>query len=266
MRYFIEIAYNGKNYFGWQRQPNQISVQQVLEESLSTILRKEIKLMGAGRTDTGVHARQLMAHFDFDLIENKERFIFKINSFLPQDIAIVNLFLVQADSHARFDALERTYEYIISIGKNPFSQNLAFQVYNKPDNKLMNQAADLLLYHKDFQCFSRSKTDVKTYNCKVKEAYWREKDEKLIFTIKADRFLRNMVRAIVGTLLDVGYGKKSLDDFKRILNSKSREEAGASAPAHALYLAKIVYPETIFVKTKASEASEAIEMEHKNKK
>ena len=258
MRYFIEIAYNGKNYFGWQRQPKQISVQQVLEEALSTYLRKEIKIMGAGRTDTGVHAKQLMAHFDFDLIEDKKRFIFRMNSFLPQDIAIKNLFEVRSDAHARFDALERTYEYIINIGKDPFSQGLLYQVYNKPDIELMNQAADLLLCHKDFQCFSRSKTDVKTYNCIVKKAYWEEKDEKLIFTIKADRFLRNMVRAIVGTLLDVGYGKKSLSDFERILNSKSREEAGASAPAHALYLAKIVYPENTFLK------AGAIEMENKD--
>ena len=260
MRYFIEIAYNGKNYFGWQRQPNQISVQQVLEESLSTVLRQEIKLVGAGRTDTGVHAKQLMAHFDFDIIENKERFIFRINSFLPPDIAIKNLFLVQDDAHARFDALERTYQYVIGIGKDPFSHDFAYQVYNKPDIDWMNGAADLLLHHKDFQCFSRSKTDVKTYNCSVKEAYWKEKDDKLIFTITADRFLRNMVRAIVGTILDVGYGKKNLEDFRKILNSRSREEAGASAPANALYLVKIVYPKATFMNYKESEA---IEVENK---
>lgn len=247
MRYFIEIAYNGKNYFGWQRQPKQISVQQVLEDSLSTFLRKEIKITGAGRTDTGVHAKQLMAHFDHDLIENKERFIFRMNSFLPPDIAIKDLYEVSKEAHARFDALERTYQYIIGLGKDPFSQDYVFQVYNKPDLGLMNKAAELLLHHKDFQCFSRSKTDVKTYNCKVKEAYWEQKDENLIFTITADRFLRNMVRAIVGTLLEVGYGKRSLEDFKSVLNSKSRDEAGASAPAQALYLVKIVYPENIFL-------------------
>lgn len=253
MRYFIEVAYNGKNYFGWQRQPNQISVQQVLEESLSTLLRGEIKLTGAGRTDTGVHAKQLMAHFDFDVIENKENLIFRMNSFLPQDIAIKNLFEVQSDAHARFDALERKYEYIIGIGKDPFSQGFAFRVNNKPDIDLMNRAAEMLLHHKNFQCFSRSKTDVKTYNCKVKEAHWRERGDKLVFTIVADRFLRNMVRAIVGTLLDVGYGKKTLEDFEHILISRSREEAGASAPAHALYLAKIVYPKSIFLKDEMGE-------------
>lgn len=245
MRYFIEIAYNGKNYFGWQRQPKQISIQQVLEDSLSTFLRKELKITGAGRTDTGVHAKQLMAHFDHDQIEDVERLIFRMNSFLPPDIAIKNLFEVPSDAHARFDALERTYEYKVGIGKDPFSQDYAYQVYKKPDIALMNQAAELLLHHKNFQCFSRSKTDVKTYNCKVKEAYWEERDENLIFTITADRFLRNMVRAIVGTLLDVGYAKSTLEDFKAILMSRSRDEAGPSAPAKALYLLKIVYPETI---------------------
>ncbi len=231
MRYFLEIAYNGKNYFGWQRQPEQISVQQVLEETLSTMLRKEIKIMGAGRTDTGVHAKQLFAHFDFNAIENKEDFLFRINSFLPKDISIKNIFKVMEDAHARFDALEREYEYIISFEKDPFSQDFAYQINNKPNVALMNEAAKILLNHKDFQCFSRSKTDVKTYNCTIVKALWEAKDNRLIFTIAADRFLRNMVRAIVGTLLDVGFGKISLEEFKKILESKSREEAGASAPA-----------------------------------
>lgn len=248
MRYFIEIAYNGKNYFGWQRQPEQISVQQVLEETLSTLLRTEIKIMGAGRTDTGVHAKQLFAHFDFDEIENKDEFIFRINSFLPKDISVKNIFEVKEDAHARFDAVEREYEYIISLDKDPFSQDFAFQINNKPNVDLMNKAAELLLTHKDFQCFSRSKTDVKTYNCTIVKAFWEAKNNRLIFTITADRFLRNMVRAIVGTLLEVGFGKISLDKFQKILDSKSREEAGASAPSHGLYLTKVVYPETIFFK------------------
>ncbi len=248
MRYFIEIAYNGKNYFGWQRQPEQISVQQILEETLSTLLRKELKIMGAGRTDTGVHAKQLFAHFDFEALRNKEEFLFKINSFLPKDISIKNIFEVKEDAHARFDAVEREYEYIISQEKDPFSQDFAFQLKNKPDLELMNKAAELLLNHKDFQCFSRSKTDVKTYNCTIVKAFWKAKNNKLIFTITADRFLRNMVRAIVGTLLDVGFGKVSLDEFHKILDSKSREEAGASAPAHGLYLTKVVYPKEIFLK------------------
>jgi tRNA pseudouridine38-40 synthase len=248
LRYFIEIAYNGKNYFGWQRQPEQISVQQVLEETLSTLLRKELKLVGAGRTDTGVHAKQLFAHFDFDEIENLEALIFRINSFLPKDISVKNIFEVKEDAHARFNAVEREYEYNITLGKDPFSQDFAFQINNKPDVALMNEAANLLLHHRDFQCFSRSNTDVKTYNCTIVKAHWVAKDNSLIFTIAADRFLRNMVRAIVGTLLDVGYGKTTIEDFKAILKSKSREEAGASAPAHGLYLTKVVYPESVFLK------------------
>ncbi len=248
MRYFIEIAYNGKNYFGWQRQPEQISVQQVLEETLSTLLREEIKVMGAGRTDSGVHAKQLFAHFDFEAIENFEELIFRMNSFLPKDISVKNIFEVKEDAHARFDAVEREYEYIISLKKDPFSQDFAFQINNEPDVALMNQAAKLLLHHKDFQSFSRSKTDVKTYNCTIVKAHWEAENNSLIFTIAADRFLRNMVRAIVGTLLDVGYGKTSLEDFKAILNSKSREEAGASAPAYGLYLTKVAYPDSIDLK------------------
>lgn len=246
LRYFLEITYNGKNYFGWQRQPEQISVQQILEETLSTLLRKEIKIIGAGRTDTGVHARQLFAHFDFDEIEQLDKMIFRMNSFLPADIAILNIFRVKDDAHARFDAIQREYEYIISLQKDPFLQDFAFQINNSPNVALMNQAAQLLLQHHDFQCFSRSKTDVKTYNCTIVSANWAVNGNTLIFTIAADRFLRNMVRAIVGTLLDVGYGKTSLVDFKTILKSQSRELAGASAPARGLYLKKVVYPNDTF--------------------
>lgn len=247
MRYFVEIAYNGKHYFGWQRQPNQISVQQVVEETLSTLLRKEIKVVAAGRTDTGVHAKQLFAHFDFDEFENKDELIFRINSFLPKDISVKNILEVADNAHARFDAIRREYEYHISLGKNPFTYDFAYQLYNRPDVSLMNQAAQMLLHHKDFQCFSRSKTDVKTYNCTIVKAHWEEKDDFLVFTIVADRFLRNMVRAIVGTLLDVGFGKTTLDGFRDILNSQNRREAGASAPAHGLYLKKVVYPDSLFL-------------------
>lgn len=247
MRYFIEIAYNGKNYFGWQRQPEQTSVQQILEETLSTLLRSEIKIIGAGRTDTGVHAKQLFAHFDFDELGDKKEFLFRINSFLPKDISIKNIFQVKDDAHARFDAVEREYEYIISFEKDPFLQDFAYQINYKPNVGLMNEAAKALLSHKDFQCFSRSKTDVKTYNCTIVKAFWEAKNNRLIFTIAADRFLRNMVRAIVGTLLDVGFGKVSLDEFQKILESKSREEAGASAPAHGLYLTRVVYLDEIII-------------------
>lgn len=247
MRYFIEIAYNGKRYFGWQRQPNQISVQQVLEECLSTYLREDISVMGAGRTDTGVHAKQLFAHFECDRISDVEKFIFRINSFLPKDIAVKDLKEVKDDAHARFDAQERTYEYIIGIGKNPFLEDFAFQIYRKPDVGIMNNAAEILYRHINFKCFSRSKSDVKTYNCRIKQAFWEERGDTLVFTIRADRFLRNMVRAIVGTLLDVGFGKTSLEEFEEIIKSGSREEAGASAPAHALYLREISYPPEIFL-------------------
>lgn len=247
MRYFIEIAYNGKNYFGWQRQPNQISVQQVVEESFSTILRNDIKITGAGRTDAGVHAKQLFAHFDGEEIKDISKFIFRINSFLPNDISVKNIFKVKDEAHARFDAVEREYEYVISIGKNPFLQDFAYQIYKQPDVDLMNKAAKILLSHRDFQCFSRSKTDVKTYNCSIVKAHWEAVDNKLIFTIAADRFLRNMVRAIVGTLLDIGFGKTTIDDLKAILKSKNRERAGASAPAQGLFLTKVMYPKDTFV-------------------
>lgn len=247
MRYFIEIAYNGKNYFGWQRQPKQMSVQQVIEESLSTLLREDIKITGAGRTDAGVHAKQLFAHFDFEAINDTKALVFRINSFLPKDISVVNIFQVKDNAHARFDAVAREYEYVISLRKDPFSQYFAYQLNKIPDVDLMNKTAELLFNHIDFQCFSRSKTDVKTYNCVISKARWELIDNKLTFTISADRFLRNMVRAIVGTLLDVGFGKTSAEDFQAILNSKNRSMAGASAPAHGLYLTKVKYPEEIFL-------------------
>lgn len=246
MRYFLEITYNGKNYFGWQRQPNQISIQQVLEETLSTILRQKIFIVGAGRTDSGVHALQQFAHVDLNNLNNTDNLIYKLNSFLPKDIAIKNIFQVTKDAHARFDAKEREYVYKISLSKNPFTNSFAYQVRTAPALDLMNLAAQKLLLHKDFQCFSRSNTDVKTYFCDIMSAQWKMEEEQLIFRITADRFLRNMVRAIVGTLFDVGLGKTSLEEFQNILDSKSREMAGASAPAHGLYLAKIIYPKSIF--------------------
>ncbi|PHS64866.1 MAG: tRNA pseudouridine(38-40) synthase TruA [Flavobacterium sp.] len=245
MRYFIELAYNGKNYHGWQIQPDAITVQEVLEKALSTLLRKEIQVVGAGRTDAGVHAKQLFAHFDFDKIDNLSGLHFKLNSLLPKDISIQKIFQVKDDAHARFNAIEREYEYIISLQKDPFTKDFAHLIHHQPDMDLMNKAANELLNYKDFQCFSRSNTDVKTYHCDVKEAYWKKENSQLIFTIKADRFLRNMVRAIVGTLLDVGYEKTSLIDFHEIIKSKNRSKAGASAPSKGLYLTRVVYPESI---------------------
>ncbi len=248
MRYFIELAYNGKKYHGWQNQPDAISVQEVLENALSTLLREKIQVMGAGRTDAGVHAKQLFAHFDLESIDSIPNLIFKLNSFLPNDISIQNIFPVKDNAHARFDASERAYEYLISYHKNPFSDDFAHLIHYKPNIDLMNKAANELLNYKDFQCFSRSNSDVKTYYCDIKEAYWKSVNSQLVFTIKADRFLRNMVRAIVGTLLDVGFEKTSISQFHEIIKSKDRSRAGSSAPAKGLYLTKVEYPERIKIK------------------
>lgn len=246
MRYFIELAYNGTNYHGWQTQPNAISVQEVLEKTLSTFFRKEIKVVGAGRTDAGVHARQLFAHFDFDEIIAAEKLVYKLNSFLPKDISIHNIIRVTDEAHARFHATSREYEYVISLRKDPFLQKLAYQINLVPDVMAMNKAAEILLQYSDFQCFSRSNTDVKTYLCDVTKAVWEQEGVQLKFTITANRFLRNMVRAVVGTLLDVGYGKLTLDEVHQIIKSKDRSNAGASVPGHGLYLTKVCYPPTIF--------------------
>jgi tRNA pseudouridine38-40 synthase len=248
LRYFIEIAYQGTNYFGWQKQPDAISVQKVLEHSMSLLLRKEINVVSAGRTDAGVHAKQLFAHFEFEEIEDPSNLVFRLNSFLPKDISVKNIFQVKEDVHARFHAIERAYEYQISLKKDPFSEGFAYLVHQKPSVKLMNEAANVLLNYRDFQCFSRSNTDVKTYNCKIVSAFWTEENNRLRFSISADRFLRNMGRAFVGTLLEVGYEKLSLQEFHDIIASKNRVNAGSSAPAHGLYLTGVSYPEDIFSK------------------
>lgn len=242
MRFFLELAYKGKNYFGWQRQPNEISVQEVLEDKLSVILRKKIVIVGAGRTDTGVHAKQMFAHFDFEGNIDFEKFTFKLNSFLPKDISIYRIFEVEKDSHTRFDATSRAYEYHIHVGKNPFLIDDTYQIHHKLDLDKMNEAAKLMYDFTDFQCFSKSNTDVHTYNCDVMNAVWKKKGNLLIFHIKADRFLRNMVRAIVGTLLEVGVGKKTIEDFKFVLESHDRRQAGTSVPAQGLFLTEIIYP------------------------
>lgn len=245
MRYFIDIAYNGTAYCGWQNQPNALAVQEVLEKALSTLLGAEIAVTGAGRTDAGVHAKQLFAHFDAEEMEDVQNLLHRLNSFLPKDISVQDIFRVKDDAHARFDAEAREYEYHITLKKDPFVEGLAYLVNNEPDVSKMNEAAQSLLKYQDFQCFSRSKTDVKTYYCTITKAHWERKENLLIFTISANRFLRNMVRAIVGTLLEIGYGKLTLEDFHKIIESKNRSNAGASAPAHGLYLTKVVYPESI---------------------
>lgn len=248
MRYFLEFSYNGKAYHGWQNQPNAISVQEVLEKALSTLLQCDISVMGAGRTDAGVHASQMFAHFDFEGAFEAKDLVYKLNSFLPKDIAVSDVFLVQAEAHARFDALSRTYTYKIATSKNVFDYDFAYQLQLALDVEAMNEACKILCQYKDFQSFSKSNTDVKTYHCAIKEAYWTEKYNELVFTIKADRFLRNMVRAIVGTMVNIGLGKLKPEDLHAIIKSKNRSEAGFSVPAQGLFLEKITYPESIKIK------------------
>ncbi|MFC4268402.1 tRNA pseudouridine(38-40) synthase TruA [Polaribacter marinivivus] len=241
MRYFIELSYNGKNYHGWQIQPDAISVQEKINNALSTVYQKDIQIVGAGRTDTGVHASQMFAHFDIDKLID-DNLVFKLNSILPNDIFIKAIFLVDDEKHARFDALSRSYEYKIWLGRNPFLLDFSWQIHSqKPNIALMNEAAKLLLDYEDFESFSKVKTDVHTFNCNVTEAFWIQKENQLTFHISANRFLRNMVRAIVGTLLDVGLEKISISDFKNIIESKNRSNAGLSVPAKGLFLTQIKY-------------------------
>ena len=242
MRYFIELAYQGTNYHGWQRQPDAVSVQEVLENALSTKLQEKIVLMGAGRTDTGVHASFFVAHFDCSKEIDEKTTVYGLNNLVGKDIAIHQIIKVDSAAHARFDAISRTYEYRISRTRNPFLRETSTFFNKEIDIELMNQAGNILLEFTDFTSFSKLHTDTKTNNCKVTEAFWEEKDELLVFTISADRFLRNMVRAIVGTLLEVGQKKINLADFRNIIEEKNRSKAGKSALAEGLFLTKIEYP------------------------
>jgi len=247
MRYFIYFSYNGTAYHGWQIQPNGISVQEVLTSALRTILREEIDVTGAGRTDTGVHARLMVAHFDTDnMLVETDDFVRKLNSILPKDIAADKVVKVKVDAHARFDALSRKYEYHVYVGKNVFKEHLALRLYNPFDFELMNAAAARLVKYTDFTSFSKLHTDVKTNNCVIAYAKWEQQDDEWVFSIEADRFLRNMVRSVVGTLFDVGTGKITVQDFCQIIEAKDRCKAGVSVPAHGLYLVDIRYPENIF--------------------
>lgn len=241
MRYFIELSYNGKNYHGWQMQPDAISIQEKLNEALSKVWQETIEVVGAGRTDTGVHAKQMFAHFDAQS-QVKEEIVYKLNSILPNDIVVSKLVEVEPEKHARFDAVSRSYEYKIWLGRNPFLLDFYWQIHSQYlDVEAMNQAAKILLKYKDFQSFSKVKTDVYTYNCDIFDAYWEVNNEELTFYISANRFLRNMVRAIVGTMVDVGLGKISVLDFEEIIKSKNRSNAGLSVPARGLFLTEIKY-------------------------
>lgn len=242
LRYFIEFAYNGKNYCGWQYQPHSPSVQETLTKALSTLLRTPIDLVGAGRTDTGVHATQMYAHFDYIEQIDSDALTAKINSFLPKDIVVYRFIALHDDAHARFDAQKRTYEYHVHSFKDAFDHENSWYFFHQLDVDAMNEAAQILFEYQDFKCFSKTHTDVKTYICDIKQARWDKDGTKLVFTISADRFLRNMVRAIVGTLVNVGLGKIAVADLRGIIESGDRSNAGASVPAHGLYLTKIEYP------------------------
>ncbi len=246
-RYFIQLSYNGTNYHGWQVQPNAITVQEVITEALSTIFNQDIKLIGCGRTDTGVHASHFMAHFD--LIEardiEREKLVFRLNRFLPDDIAIHKLYAVKPDAHARFDALSRTYQYFITKNKNPFRSYSHWHMTHQLNVEKMNEAASLLFDYDDFTSFSKLHTDAKTNICKIYKAEWEDRGDELVFTIKADRFLRNMVRAVVGTLLEVGRGKLDMNGFRQVIESKNRCSAGSSVPGHGLFLCFIEYPKSL---------------------
>ncbi len=247
-RYFLYFSYKGTNYHGWQKQNNAHTVQAELENALFTILREEIAVTGAGRTDAGVHAKYMVAHFDCSSItDDKEKFVGRLNRVLPVDIAITKIIEVKSDAHARFDALSRTYRYYISFKKNPFSPELFTSINFKLDIDLMNKAASLLLEISDFASFCKLHSNNKNTLSTVTYAKWEEINNSLIFTITANRFLRDMVRSIVGTLIDVGRKKISIADFQKIINSKDRREAGMSAPANGLFLEKIEYPKTILL-------------------
>lgn len=249
-RYFIQLSYNGTAYHGWQVQENTGStVQQVLNDMLSMLLGEPVFATGCGRTDTGVHASDFYAHFDSshpDLAAEKEKWIYRFNSALPADIAVYDLHAVSKDANARFDAVSRTYEYIVSRKKDPFRTGRACFLHGPIDVKAMNDAAAAMSGYTDFTSFSKSNTQTFTNNCRLYRAEWKEENDLLIFTISADRFLRNMVRAIVGTLLDVGKGKMSIAAFREVIESRNRSNAGYSVPACGLYLTGVDYPAGYF--------------------
>lgn len=246
-RYFIELAYNGTRFHGWQVQPNAKSVQESLEKALSTICRESIAVTGAGRTDTGVHASYFVAHFESEKTTlDHPDFTYKMNSFLGPDLVIFRISKVGPQAHARFDATSRTYHYFINQRKDPFARETSWYFTRPLDVHQMNVACAVLFDYIDFTSFSKLHTDVKTNNCQIYYARWVEKDQQLMFTIKADRFLRNMVRAIVGTMVEVGQGKLDIPGFRQVIEAKDRALAGASAPSQGLFLANIAYPEDVF--------------------
>ena len=242
-RYFIELAYDGTNYHGWQVQPNAVTVQEVLDHALSTVLREPIETVGCGRTDTGVHATQFFVHFDSKSLGNNHQILVNsLNGLLPPDIGIKRVIDVHQEAHARFDATSRSYQYHLHFGKDPFKLNRSWGLRDRPDIGLMNEAARIMTTYTDFSCFSKSNTQTFTNNCKICRAEWVEHDSGLIFHISADRFLRNMVRAIVGTLIEIGRKEMEPEDIRKVIESKNRSKAGTSVPACGLYLTEVRYP------------------------
>ncbi len=255
-RYFIVLDYNGTHYHGWQYQPNALSVQEILEKDFSMILKEPIAITGCGRTDTGVHAKNYVAHFDSvsENLETQPTLVHKLNRFLPKEITIQYIKKIHPEAHARFDANSRTYQYFISKNKDSFNYPFSYTYQLPLRVDLMNQAASQLFHYTDFTSFSKVDTDVKTNNCKIMEVHWQETDHQLIFTIKADRFLRNMVRALVGTLLEVGKEKLTVEEFRQIIEANDRCKAGHSAKAQALFLMKVEYPYSIISKNEATDS------------
>lgn len=248
MRYFFEIAYKGANYKGWQTQHNAITVQEVVEDALLKLTGTKTEIIGSGRTDTGVHCEQQFFHADILKEIVLKDFQHRLNVLLPKDISIQSIRKVKLEASARFDAISRTYHYRITLVKNPLLEGLAMHYFKSADIPTMNKAAALLLGEHDFQCFSKVKTNVNHFLCNITKAEWTQKGDRLEFVITANRFLRGMVRAIVGTLLDVGTDKLSVKDFQQIINSKDRKQAGQNVPPEGLYLTKVKYPSSIFLK------------------
>lgn len=242
MRYFITFSYDGTAYHGWQIQPHSVTVQEELQKALSTLMRKPMEVVGAGRTDTGVHARKMIAHFDHDEVLDCSQLVYKLNKLLPRDIAVQHVEPVADDMHARFSAKSRTYHYYVHLDKNPFLRSYSWQVYGNPDFELMNRAARVLMEYKDFTSFSKVNTDTKTNDCTITEARWdRVGEDQWRFTVTANRFLRNMVRAIVGTLMEVGRRRMTIEQLRSVIEAKDRCRAGDSVPGNALFLVEVLY-------------------------
>jgi tRNA pseudouridine38-40 synthase len=242
MRYFITLSFDGTAYHGWQIQPHSVSVQEELQKALSTLLRMSVEVVGAGRTDTGVHARKMVSHFDINAELDCQQLVYKLNKLLPRDIAVQHVEQVSDDMHARFSAKSRTYHYYVHLGKNPFLRSYSWQLYGNPDFELMNKAAVILMEYMDFTSFSKVNTDTKTNDCTITEAHWdRVGEGQWRFTITANRFLRNMVRAIVGTLMEVGRGRMTIEQLRQVIEAKDRCRAGDSVPGNALFLVDVKY-------------------------